>query len=336
MKDQNVLSLEETFTGKRVTVTGGLGFIGSNLAHRLVDLGAHVLIIDALIPGHGGHWQNIAGINGSVEIEIADLRNEDALSHLIHEQEYLFNLAGQVSHIDSMVDPKLDLELNVHAQLALLEACRQNNAGVRIIHTATRQQYGQPQRLPVDETHPLNPVDINGVHKTAGEMYFIIYHRVYGLRTTSLRLTNVYGPRQLISHNRQGFIGWFVRQIMCGEEIQVFGDGEQLRDMCYVDDVVGALLLAAAHECTVGEVYNVGGPHPVSLKKIVETLISLKGDGTYRLVPFPDERKRIDIKSFDTDTTKIRQQLGWKPIVDLQDGLATTIAYYRHHLEHYL
>ncbi len=330
------MNLEATFAGKRVIVTGGLGFIGSNLAHALVKLGAEVLIIDALISGHGGNCQNISGIEDLVRVEVVDLRDEEAVSKLIPGKDYIFNLAGQVSHVNSMTDPNFDLEMNVRAPLALLEVCRQYNPTIRIIHTATRQQYGMPQRLPVDETHPLNPVDINGVHKSAGEMYFMVYHHAYDLRTTSLRLTNIYGPRQLISHNRQGFIGWFVNQIMQGQEIQLFGNGEQLRDMCYVDDAVQALLLAAVNECSIGEIYNLGGPHPVSLKEIVETLITLKGNGSYRLVPFPEERKRIDIKSFHTDITKIRKHLGWEPKIDLETGLASVLAYYNQHLEQYI
>jgi UDP-glucose 4-epimerase len=207
---------------------------------------------------------------------------------------------------------------------------------VRIVHTATRQQYGKPLYLPVDEAHLIQPTDVNGINNWAGEMYFMVYTQVYGLRATSLRLTNTYGPRQLIAHNRQGFIAWFVRLALLGEEIQLFGTGEQLRDMCYVDDTVEALLLAAADESTVGKIYNVGGPRPVSLKEIVEMLIEVAGRGSFRLVPFPAERKTIDIGDFYTDYSKIKDELGWQPRVDLKEGLERTLAYYEKHREHYL
>ena len=229
------------YRGRRVLVTGALGFIGSNLSRALADLGAQVLAVDSLLPDYGGNLFNLAGYEDKVRINIADVRGH-AMEYLVRGQDILFNLAGQVSHIDSMVDPFTDLEINCRSQLWILEAVRKSNPGVKIVYAGTRQVYGKPMRLPVDETHLLNPTDVNGINKISGEFYHLVYHSVYGIRACSLRLTNTYGPRQLIKHNRQGFIGWFIRQAVRGEEIQLFGNGQQKRDFDYVDDVVDALL----------------------------------------------------------------------------------------------
>jgi len=325
-----------SYIGKRVLITGGLGFIGSNLAHRLVSLGAKVMIIDSLIPDYGGNLHNIEGIEDRVKVNIADVRDIHSMRYLVRDQDYLFNLAGQVSHIDSMTDPFTDLEINARAQLAIVESCRHYNPTIRIVHAATRQQYGKPKYLPVDETHLIEPTDVNGIHKAAGEMYYMVYHRTYGLRATSLRLTNTYGPRQLIAHDRQGFIAWFVRKALLGEQIQLFGDGSQLRDMCYVDDTVEAFLLAGARDDAIGQIYNIGGLRPISLREIAETLIDLTGKSTLTTVPFPPERKNIDIGDFYTDYTKIRTEIGWEPCVDLREGLQHTLAFYNDHRDHYL
>lgn len=325
-----------SYIGKRVLITGGLGFIGSNLAHRLVSLGAKVMIIDSLIPDYGGNLHNITGIEDRVQVNIADVRDIHSMRYLVRDQDFLFNLAGQVSHIDSMIDPFTDLEINVRAQLSIVESCRYYNPTIRIVHAATRQQYGKPKYLPVDESHLIEPTDVNGIHKAAGEMYYMVYHRTYGLRATSLRLTNTYGPRQLIAHDRQGFIAWFVRKALLGEEIQLFGDGSQLRDMCYVDDTVEAFLLAGAREDAIGQIYNIGGLRPISLREIAQTLIDLTGKSTLTTVPFPPERKNIDIGDFYTDYTKIRTEIGWEPCVDLREGLQRTLAFYDTHRDQYL
>ena len=322
------------YRGRRVLVTGGLGFIGSNLCRVLADLGAHVTAVDSLLPDYGGNVFNLAGYEDRVRINIADVRGH-GMEYLVRDQEVLFNLAGQVSHIDSMTDPVTDLEINCTSQLRLLEAVRRGNPELKIVYAGTRQVYGRPHYLPVDEKHLLQPVDVNGINKISGEFYHLVYHQVYGIRASSLRLTNTYGPRQLIRHNRQGFIGWFIRQAALGEQIQVFGDGTQRRDFTHVEDVVDAFLRAGAADASDGEVFNLGEETPVSLLELAELLVEVAG-ARYTLVPFPPERKRIDIGDFYADITKIRATLGWEPRKPLREGLAETVEYYRRHQEHYL
>jgi UDP-glucose 4-epimerase len=327
----------EAYEGKKVLITGGLGFVGSNLAHALVPLGAEVLLVDSLIPSYGGNLFNIDGIESRLKVNIADVRDANGMEYLVRGQDVLFNLAGQVSHIDSMTDPMTDLEINCKSQLSILEACRKMNPEIRIVYASTRQIYGKPKSLPADENHPVLPTDVNGINKASGEMYHRVYGEVYGLRTKSLRLTNTYGPRQLLKHNRQGFTGWFIRRVVLGEEIQLFGDGEQKRDFNYVDDVVEAFLLAAASEDSQGDVFNLGASPPASLREFVEILYEVSGEKpNYRLVPFPEERRRIDIGDFYTDYGKIRRKLGWEPRVDLREGARRTIAFYRENIGHYV
>jgi UDP-glucose 4-epimerase len=325
----------ESYRGRRVLVTGGLGFIGSNLCRVLADLGAEVLAVDSLLPDYGGNLHNLAGYEDKVRVNIADVRGH-GIEYLVRNQEILFNLAGQVSHIDSMTDPFTDLEINCRSQLWILEAVRKKNPDIKIVYAGTRQVYGRPQRLPVDETHSLNPTDVNGINKISGESYHLVYHQVYGIRASSLRLTNTYGPRQLIRHNRQGFIGWFVRKALLGEEIQIFGSGEQTRDFDYVDDVVDAFLRAGASDASDGEVFNLGGEEPISLLNLVQLLIEISGKGSYTLVPFPPARKKIDIGDFHADASKIRRVLGWAPTIRLREGLERTLRYYAANQEHYL
>lgn len=323
------------YRGRRVLVTGGLGFIGSNLCRTLADLGAVVTAVDSLLPDYGGNLFNLAGYEDKVRINIADVRGH-GMEYLVRGQEVLFNLAGQVSHIDSMTDPFTDLEINCRSQLSILEAVRRGNPSLKVVYAGTRQIYGKPQRLPVDETHPLQPTDVNGINKISGEMYHLVYHSVYGIRTCSLRLTNTYGPRQLIRHNRQGFIGWFVRQVTLGEEIQLYGDGSQRRDFDYVDDVVDAFLRAGADAAADGQVFNLGGEAPVSLGDLAKLMVEIAGQGSLRVTPFPEERKRIDIGDFYADATRIGRVLGWRPTTSLEAGMRQTLAYYRAHKEHYL
>jgi UDP-glucose 4-epimerase len=324
------------YRGRRVMITGGLGFIGANLARQLVDLGADVLIVDSLLPDYGGNLFNVAGIEDRVRINVADVRQGTTMNYLVRSRDVIFNLAGQVSHIDSMRDPHTDLEINCRSQLTILEACRWHNPATKVIFAGTRQVYGRPARLPVDETHLVRPTDINGINKAAGENYHIVYNDVYGVRACSLRLTNVYGPRQLIRHNRQGFIGWFIRLALEGREIDIYGDGSQIRDFVFVDDVADAFLRAGVCEECNGGVFNVGGTEPISHRDLVTMLIEEAGAGSVRYVPWPDDKKKIDIGSFYSDSSRFQAATGWRPGVDLRTGFARTLAYYREHLTHYL
>jgi len=331
---------EGQFAGKKVLITGGLGFIGSNLAIRLVEHGADVLLVDSLIPDYGGNLFNIEPIKDKVRVNIADVRDVSGMNYLVRGQDYLFNLAGQVSHIDSMHDPYTDLEINCRAQLSILEACRHNNPSIKIVYSSTRQVYGVPEYLPVDEKHLLHPTDVNGINKMAGEWYHILYNNIHGIRAVSLRLTNTYGPRLLVKHNRQGFVAWFIRQAIDNEEIQIYGDGRQVRDLNYIDDVVDALLLAALYDGANGRIFNLGNTPPVSLLEFVRTLLEVcqelgVGKGGYRLVPFPPDKKRIDIGDYYADYSKIQKTLGWRPTVPLREGLRRTVAYYMEYRDHY-
>ncbi len=324
------------YRGRRVMITGGLGFIGSNLARELADLGADVLLVDSLIKDYGGNLFNIEGYESRLRVNVADVRQQSSMNYLVRDREVIFNLAGQVSHIDSMRDPETDLEINCRGQLILLEACRRHNADAKVVYAGTRQVYGKPARLPVDEGHLVRPTDINGINKAAGEYYHLVYDSVFGVRACSLRLTNVYGPRQLVQHNRQGFIGWFIRLAVEGKEIQVYGDGSQLRDFVFVDDVVDAFLRAGSTDVINGEALNVGGSEPISLRDLVHLLIETAGSGSVRFVEWPEEKKAIDIGSFYSDSTKFQTAVGWKPRVSLKDGLLKTVQYYRAHLPKYV
>jgi UDP-glucose 4-epimerase len=329
--------LASVFAGSRVLITGGLGFIGSNLARELVVAGSRVTLIDSLMPTHGGTWANVAGIESDLEVHELDVRDTDRLHAHLLSKDVLFNLAGQTSHLDSMSDPRSDLEINCTAQLSLLEACRADNPELRIVFAGTRQIYGRPHHLPVDEGHPIDPVDVNGINKTAGEWYHLLYGRVYGLPVSVLRLTNTYGPRMRVRDARQTFLGLWVRQALADEELLVFGDGRQRRDFAYVDDVVRALCLAATTPEAVGEVFNVGGGDDgnVSLEETAELLVRLAGSGRYRIVPFPDDRLTIDIGDDYADDTKLRRLLRWRPAVTLEQGLGATLDFYREHGDAY-
>ena len=324
------------YEGRRVMITGGLGFIGSTLARRLADLGADVLLVDALIPDCGGNLFNIAGLEDRVRLNVVDVREAGAMNDLVRDREVIFNLAGQVSHIDSMRDPQADLEMNCRSPLTLLEACRHHNRGAKVVYAGTRQVYGRPERLPVDETHLVRPTDINGINKAAGEHYHLVYNNVYGVRACSLRLTNVYGPRQLIRHDRQGFIGWFIRLALEGREIRIFGDGTQLRDFVYVDDAADAFLRAGMHDACNGGAFNVGGGEPIAHRDLAAMLIEEAGGGSVRFVPWPDERRRIDIGSFYTDSSRFTRATGWEPEVGIREGLGRALAFYRAHLDKYV
>ena len=325
----------QAFCDSRILITGGLGFIGSTLAMKLVDLGADVTVVDSLIPEYGGNLSNTSGYESRLHINISDVRDEHSMRYLVQGKDYLFNLAGQTSHMDSMQDPSTDLEINCRAQLSILEACRRYNPRVKIVFASTRQIYGKPDSLPVAEDHLLRPVDVNGINKMAGEWYHILYNNVYDLRACALRLTNTYGPRMRIKDARQTFLGIWVRQVIQGNAFDVW-DGHQVRDFTYVDDAVEAFLLAAASDAANGQVFNLGGEAVISLKSLAELLVKVSGSGAYALKTFPSDRKKIDIGDYYSNFDRIRSMLGWEPRVPVSDGLARTVAFYRQHLAQYL
>jgi UDP-glucose 4-epimerase len=318
-----------------VLITGGFGFIGSSLARRLLARDAKVTLVDSLIPEYGGNLFNIHDIRNRVTVELADVRNATAMASLIKGRDFLFNLAGQTSHLDSMTDPLTDLNINAAAQLHILEACRLHNPGLKIIFASTRQIYGRPQYLPVDEKHPVNPIDVNGINKLAGEWYHLLYNNVYKIRAGALRLTNTYGPGMRVKDARQTFLGVWIRHLIEGEPIKIFGSGKQRRDFNFIDDVIDALLRAAAQTESEGQVFNLGHSEHISLQELAALLIDLNGGGAYEIVPFPADREVIDIGDYYGDFSKIDNLLGWSPKVSLREGLAQTLDYYRQHHKHY-
>ena len=328
-------SFRRAFRDRRVLITGGLGFIGSNLAQALAGFGAKVTIVDSLSPEYGGNRRNLAGIARRPRVHVADVRDWPQLPRLVKGQDYLFNLAGQTSHMDSMTDPITDLDINGRAQLAILEACRVHNPGIRIVFASTRQIYGRPDYLPVDEKHPLRPVDVNGINKIAGESFHLLYSRVHGIRSTALRLTNTIGPRMRIKDARQTFVGIWIRRLMEQQPFEVWG-GEQLRDFTYVDDAVEAFLLAGSRPEAEGEVFNLGGPPQVTLLALAEMLIEANGGGSFLTREFPADRKKIDIGDYYADDRLIRRKLGWRPRTDLRAALVATVRYYRREWRQYV
>jgi UDP-glucose 4-epimerase len=325
------VDLDEAFRGRAVLVTGGLGFIGSTLARRLVGLGARVTLVDSLIPEYGGNLFNIDGIEERVRVNVSDVRDAHSMAWLVAGRDVLFNLAGQTSHLDSMLDPHTDLEINCRAQLSILEACRRHNPRIKVVFASTRQIYGSPVTLPVDESHRLHPVDVNGINKLAGEWYHIVYNDAHGIRAAVLRLTNTYGPRMRVRDARQTFLGAWIRHVIQGRTFEVWGTGDQRRDLSYVDDAVEAFLLAGASDSADGQVFNVGAGEPISLIDLARLLVELAGGGRFQVVPFPPERKPIDIGDYYADDRRLRSALGWAPRVSLAEGLARTLAYYREH-----
>jgi UDP-glucose 4-epimerase len=333
--EESDFRMKSEFEGAQVLITGGLGFIGSNLARRLVLLGSEVTVVDSLIPDYGGNLYNVEGIRDRIQVNVSDVRDTHSLRHLVLGKQFLFNLAGQTSHLDSMMNPMPDLEINCQAQLSILETCRAHNPKIKIVFASTRQIYGRPAQLPVHENHPLNPVDVNGINKMAGEQYHLLYNNVHGIAATALRLTNTIGPRMRIKDARQTFVGLWVRQLLEGKPISVWG-GKQLRDFTDVDDAVDAFLIAAASSATNGQVYNLGGSEVIDLAALAKLIVEVNGSGTYEINEFPAERRAIDVGDYYADFSKIRDALGWEPKRSLRETIETTLDYFRHALPNYL
>jgi len=324
-----------SYQGKKVLITGGLGFIGSTLAIRLVQEGAEVTLLDAMLPLYGGNLFNIEPVRDRVRVNFSDIRDRNSMEYLVRDQACIFHLAGQVSHVDSIQDPFLDVDINVNGTLSVLEACRKHNPTARIIFTGTRGQYGPSIKLPVDEAAPTNPMGMYAITNLTAEKIILMYHQVHAIPAVCLRITNTYGPRHHMKHNRYGVVNWFVRLALDGEAIPVFGDGRILRDYLYIDDLVEALLLAGAREEATGQVYNVGTGAPIDFRTLAELIVRLAGTGSTQFVPFTEERKQLEPGDYYSDISKIRSALGWTPHISLEEGLRRTVVYYRCHRRHY-
>lgn len=334
MEKRPNLELKKFYAGKNVLITGGAGFIGSSLAIALTRLGSEVAIIDSMLQGMGGNLFNLREIKDNIHLNISDIADRNSMDFLIKEKDVLFNMAGTLSHIDSMQNPIADLKANCESQLSLLESARHNNPSIKIVYAGTRNQYGKAQYLPVDEMHPMFPTDINGINCIAGESYHLLYHRVYGVKACSLRMSNTYGPRHQMKHAKQGVLNWFVRQALDNQLIKLYGTGEQIRDCNYIDDVVEALLLLGASELSWGEVFNIGGS-PISLKGFVIGLSKVCKNVKFEIAQFPEDRKIIEIGDYIADTTKLKTQIGWRPSYSIEQGIVETVEYYSKYRKNY-
>lgn len=326
----------ELYDGANVLITGGLGFLGSNLAFALAEAGASVTLVDSLLPQYGGNPRNIEGISGEVAVSYTDVRDSYAMAYLISRHDFIFNFAGQVSHRDSIDDPLTDLEINTSAPLSLLELVRKNNPGAAVVYAGTRQVYGRPDYLPVDEKHPLHPTDANGISNLAAEMYHRMYAELHGIRAMSLRMTNTYGPRQRLAGTTQAFVPIFVRKAFEDETITIFGDGKQRRDFVYVTDAIDAFMRAGRCVDAVGKVMNLGHPDPMELNDFAELLCEVTGTGRVVLAPWPPDYEKIDIGDYYGSFDMASQILGWKPKVGVRDGLTKTVEFYRPRIAEYM
>jgi UDP-glucose 4-epimerase len=331
----NLIPSDPCWKGKRVLITGGLGFIGSNLAIRLVQAGADVTLVDAMIPEYGGNLFNIGPVRDRVTINFGDICDRHAMDWLVRDQDYVFHLAGQVSHIMSMTDPYPDIEYNIKGTVVVMEALRRHNPRARVIFTGTRGQYGPATQLPVNELAPTNPKAIYEISNLAAEKIIQFYHEVHKVPAVLLRLTNIYGPRAQMKHSQYGVVNWFIRMALEGRTIQVFGDGQIKRDFLYVDDCVEALMKCARSDAAYGEILNVGVDQPTTFLELAQSLVQECKGASWAYAPFSPERKAQEPGDFYSDITKIRTLVGWEPTTSLAEGLRQSLAYYRRHRQHY-
>jgi UDP-glucose 4-epimerase len=322
------VDLHEFYQGKSVLITGGLGFIGSNLAIELVNLGSRVTIVDNMLPRQGGNLFNIDPVKDKVRINFSDVRNQLSMNHLVKDQDVIFHLAGQVNHVDSMRNPVLDLEINCHGTLTLMQALKNYNRDAVVVYTGTRGEYGSSVKLPVNENHPTNPKGLYAVTNLAAEKMILVYHEIYKIPAVCLRITNTYGPRHQMMHDEYGVFNWFIKKAMDNEALPVFGDGSIIRDFLYVEDLVECVLVSAAAKEAIGEVFNVGSGIPVSFREIAEKIVGVIGKGSYRFTEFTRERAEVEPGDYWADITKITQATGWMPKVPLDEGIARTYAFY--------
>lgn len=325
----------ETFCGKKVLITGGLGFLGSNLAARMVYMGAKVTLIDAMLDDHGGNMFNIEPVKNQVDINFSDVRDDCSLKYLVKGQDYIFHLAGQNDHVLSRQNPFPDIEINIKGTATLLENCRRHNPEVRLIYSGTRGEYGPAIKLPVSEEQPLNPKGVYELSSMAAQQLFQIYHDSDSIRSVTLRLTNIYGERAQMKHNRFGVANWFIRLALDHDCISVYGDGSILRDFLYVHDAVGAMIASAASEAAYGMVLNVGNDQASNFRELAESIVAIAGTGSWKLTPFSPERAAQEPGDFISDISRIRQVVGWSPTTSMEDGIRQTITYYKQYREHY-
>jgi UDP-glucose 4-epimerase len=321
---------------KAVLITGGLGFIGSSIAHRCVDLGAKVTLLDGCLEPYGWNFANIREIKDRVRFVKGDVRDEKVIRKLVHEAEIVFHMAAQVGREISMEDPKLDADINCMGTLNILESARRTGSPPKIIYAGSRGQVGEPVYLPVDEKHPDYPTDVYGINKLAAEKYLLLYHKVYSIPVVSLRLNNVYGPRCQMHAGFYGILNWFMSNAMQGRPITVYGEGSQTRDYVYIDDVVDAFVRSAVTDAVVGEICYVGSGKETVFLDMVKEIVRAVGKGEIVHVPFPESREKIDIKRFVVDIQKIHTLLGWTPTIDLLEGVRRTCSFYKERLDQYL
>ncbi len=326
---------ENAFRGRRVLITGGLGFIGSNLTIRLVQLGARVTVVDAMIPRLGGNLFNVREVADQIHINFSDIRDSHSMDYLVKNQEFIFHLAGQVNHVDSLRNPIQDLDINCRGTLVLLESCRKHNRETKIIFSGTRGEYGASVRLPVSEDHPTNPKGIYAVTNLTAEKMVLVYHDVHKIAGTCLRITNTYGPRHQMAHDEYGVLNWFIRKAIEDEVIPVFGDGRILRDFLYVDDLVDCFVKVAICPQAYGEVFNVGTGHPISFIDLAKKIAEIAKKGRPVFTEFTQERKEVEPGDYYTDISKIKRIVGWEPKTNLEEGLRKTIEFYRKYKKEY-
>lgn len=324
-----------SFKNKKVMVTGGLGFAGSNLAIRLVELGADVLVVDNMLPRQGGNLFNIEPVKDRIKVNISDIRNETSMNHLIRGMEYVFHMAGQVNHVESVKNPLKDLSINVEGTLVIMEALRMHNPEARVIFTGTRGEYGSSLKLPVAENHAINPIGIYAITNFAAERIVLTYHNLHHIRSVCLRITNTYGPRHQMVHDEYGVFNWFIKKAMDNEVIPLFGDGRILRDYLYIDDLTESLIKVALNDSAYGEVYNIGSGIPLSFVNLAKKIIEIAGSGKVEYTDFTTERKALEPGDYYADITKIRDMTGWQPEVSLEEGIKRTIDYYKRYKKYY-
>ena len=328
-------ALAKALKDKRVLITGGMGFIGSNLARRLVELGSNITVVDAMLPGYGGNLFNVEGVADKIHINFSDIRDVHTMNYLVRDQEIVFHLAGQVDHILSLTNPFPDIDINIRGSAVVMEAVRGHAPGARVVYTGTRGQYGPTVNLPVGEDTPMNPKGLYELTNLTAEKMMLLYNDKHNVATSVLRLTNIYGPRAQMLHSRYGVVNWFVRVALDNGTIKVFGSGDIKRDFLYVDDAVEAILLAAVRDEAIGEVFNVGVDKPSNFLELAERVIAIAGSGRWEFAPFSPERAKQEPGDFYSDITKIRNTLGWEPATDLDTGLRATIEFYKRHGSHY-